>query len=238
MRISKQEMVLRQYKDAEYEAMARDFRPNPEALARRAKEQEVDRQYEIAVRFRKRLQATVGRFENRNRQQLVMPPVGREPKWTPYTSEPDWYTPMYPEIYSFEEMQQDHKRGHLKFPAREQRPVTGCPNCKSAIYRRHRRREMKRDVVSWLEGKCYLCDDRDVLDYAFHIIRLWGGPSSIGRRLHHSANDLEGEVRDNYVLLCPACYQEKGRKAVYEKIRKQHPGLAHPPPRQGRHPKV
>lgn len=237
MRISKAELELRQRKDAEYAAMAAAFpRPSPASAARKERWDRINREYRQAVTFRKRLQRTIGRFANRTRQPLVMPPVGREPKWTPHSEEPDWYTPMYPEIYSEAELAFDHKAGHPKFPARGDRPLTGCRLCQSIIHKRHRRLELKRDIVSWLGGSCYLCNDRDVLDTAFYIVNVWGRPSSIGRRLHHSAADLEGEVLRDYVLLCPACYHDKGRKGVYEKARRDAPGLAHPPPRQGRHP--
>lgn len=232
----------RQRWDAKWAEMAASFpSPSPEVQARRAREQRVEREYKQARQFRKRLQRTIGRLGNRSRIKQE-PPFGHDPKWTPHSEEPDWYTPMYPELYTSDEqglreLKADHKQGHPMFPAAEGRAVSCCPNCTAHVYKTRRRKELKRDIVAWLGASCYLCSDRDVLDPSFYLVNLWGRPSSIGRRLHHSAADLQAEVIRDYVLLCPACYHDKGRKAVYQKARQDAPGLAHPPPRQGRRPR-
>lgn len=237
-------------KDAEYAALAAVFpKPTPEVLARRERDARQQREYEVAVALRKKWQRLMGRLPNRSKLQIAMPPIGREGKLDPYSKEwreNDWYTPIYPELYDeggsdtkgLLSMRESHQKGHPEFKNRGNRAVIGCASCQSAVYRRKRRYEMKRDIVSWLDARCYLCLSRDVPDFAFEIVRVWGGHQRAGRLLHHSAADIESEIRDNYVLVCPTCYHDKGRKAVYEKAQKRNPGFARPPARQGRHPRI
>lgn len=233
---------LREEKDREYAEMAAEWEarirsPDP-------KEEQETHALDKARALRRKLQSYTGRLPNRHSQQLVMPPVGREPKWTPYSDEPDWYTPQDVEQYSWEgsrsrgllSMKESHERGHSEFPHRDNRPVIGCQSCQSHVYRRHRRTEMKQDIVSWLGGHCYLCGEPKTPG-EFRTVRLWGGKSTIGTRLHHAAGDIQGEVMSDYVLVCHPCYRNGGRKRVFEKVSRTTK-LALPPPRQGRHPKV
>lgn len=235
----KMDRTVKEAFDRDYAEMAAAFTPRPPD----PKLERVEREYKQARKLRLKLQAITGRLPNRNRQPLDMVPVGREPKWTPGSSDPDWYTPQELEHYSWEgsrykglmSMKESHARNHSEFPHRGNRPVIGCLACKSSIYRRHRRAEMKQDVASWLGKHCYLCGENKTPG-EFRTVSLWGGRSSIGHRLYHAAGDIEGEVRDNYVLVCHPCYKDGGRMKVYEKVR-QTTALALPPPRQGRHPK-
>lgn len=233
----------RERRDREYADMARSMQPSPAALARRERLAKLDRELHTARKFRKKLGSLLGRVPN-HRQIGELPPVGREPKWRPYSDDPDWYTPQDVEQYSefgsrdkgIMSMRQSHALGHPEMPNRGDRAVTNCESCQSSVYRRHRRKEMKQDVVSWLGGNCTLCHERKT-PMEYRIVRLWGGKSNLMSRLHHAANDIEYEARTDYVLVCHPCWEQDGPRRLYEKARKVT-AFADPPSRKGRPPKA